>query len=131
MAHHRFIFTTTQTPAAAVDVLRQRQAQRIFNSYEFGGYLIASDMKPFIDGRAELYGEKFIMDFFNSAAARNVDNLLRMLDDFRIDATLLAAASPAAQVLDHVQGWKRLYADDAAVIHVRSGRAQMNAAPAR
>jgi hypothetical protein len=26
---------------------------------------------------------------------------------------------PAAQALDHIKGWQRLYADDTAVIHVR------------
>ena len=34
-------------------------------------------------------------------------------------ATLLVTDSPAAQVLDHIKGWKRLYGDDIAVIHVR------------
>jgi hypothetical protein len=130
MSHHRFAFTSTQTPAKAVDILKQRQAKRVFNSLEFGGYLIASDVPPFIDGRAELYGEKFVMDFFNAVDARKVDTLLRMLDEYRIDATLLVAASPAAQVLDHAQGWKRLYADDTAIIHVRTNRAQMNTVPA-
>ena len=43
-----------------------------------------------------------------------------MLDEYRIDATLLAPESPAARLLDHMQGWKRLYADDTAVIHVRT-----------
>ena len=42
-----------------------------------------------------------------------------MLDDNRIDATLLTADSPAAQILDHIKGWKRVYADNVAVIHVR------------
>jgi hypothetical protein len=42
-----------------------------------------------------------------------------MLDDNRIEATLLSAGSPAAQILDHIKGWKRLYGDTIAVIHVR------------
>jgi hypothetical protein len=33
----------------------------------------------------------------------------------------MVADAPAAQVLDHIKGWKRLYADDIAVIHVRDG----------
>ena len=122
MAHHRFTFTTTQTPVAAVDLLKQRHIQRIFNSYQFGGYLISRGIKPFIDGRAELYGEKFVMEFFTAVEARNVDDLLRLLDHYRIDATLLVATSPAAQVLDHIPGWKRIYADKIAVIYVRAKR---------
>ena len=56
--------------------------------------------------------------------------LLRMLDEYKIDATLLVAASPAAQVLDHVAGWKRLYADGTAVIHVRTSEIQPSASSA-
>jgi len=122
--HHKFAFVNSQAPAAAVELLKQRQAKRIFNSYEFGGYLIAMGVPAFIDGRAELYGEKFVVDFFDAVEAHKVAQLLRMLDDYKIDATLLVPASPAAQVLDHVEGWKRLYADDTAVIHVRTTEVQ-------
>lgn len=129
-AHHDFTFARLQTPAAAVDMLRQRQAKRVFNAYEFGGYLISRDVPPFIDGRAELYGEKFVVSYFNAVGGRSVDELLRLLDTFQIDATLLAPSSPAAQILDHIAGWRRLYADDIAVIHVRADRTPMNNPPA-
>ena len=127
-ANHRFTITTTHMPAAAVDILSERKAQRIFNAYQFGGYLIARDIPVFIDGRAELYGEQFVMDFFSATEAKKLDNLTRLLDDYRIDATLLTTGLPAAQVLDHLKGWKRLYADDIAVIHVRDDR-KISAAP--
>jgi len=130
MAHHRFTFTTTQTPAAAVDLLQERKAQRIFNAYQFGGYLISRDIPVFVDGRAELYGETFVMDFFKAVEAKKLDNLTRLLEDYRIDATLMVADAPAAQVLDHIKGWKRLYADDVAVIHVRDDRPDAARAPA-
>lgn len=120
MSHHKFVFADSQTPAAAVDLLKRRHTERVFNSYEFGGYLIAMGVPVFIDGRAELYGEKFVVNYFDAVDARKVDQLLRLLDDYHIDATLLAPTSPAAQVLDHVQGWRRLYADGTAVIHVRT-----------
>ncbi|MEK9283868.1 MULTISPECIES: hypothetical protein [unclassified Bradyrhizobium] len=119
MSHHRFNFTMRQTPVAAVDLLEQRKAQRIFNAYQFGGYLISRDIPVFVDGRAELYGERFVMDFFKAVEVKKLDNLTRLLDEYKIDATLLVADAPAAQVLDHIKGWKRLYADDIAVIHVR------------
>lgn len=123
MSHHRFTFTMNQTPVAAVDLLEKRGAQRIFNAYEFGGYLISRNIPVFVDGRAELYGETFVMDFFKAVQVKKLDNLMRLLEEYAIDATLLAADSPAAQVLDHIKGWKRLYADKIAVIHVRDDAA--------
>ncbi|MBR1128550.1 hypothetical protein [Bradyrhizobium iriomotense] len=119
MSHHRFKFTMDQTPVAATDLLEKRGAKRIFNAYGFGGYLIARDIPVFVDGRAELYGEKFVMDFFKATEGKKPELLPRLLDEYKIDATLLAADAPGPQILDHLKGWKRIYADDIAVIHVR------------
>jgi hypothetical protein len=130
VAQHHFAFLPYVTPVAAVDLLQQRKAQRVFSTAPFGGYMIARDMKVFIDGRAELYGEQYVVDYFNAIEARNVGELLSLLDKYRIDATLLNATSPAGYALDHVKGWKRLYKDDTAVIHVRADQAQANAQPA-
>lgn len=119
LRHHRFTFTMTQTPVAAVDLLEQRKVQRIFNAYQFGGYLISRDIPVFIDGRAELYGEKFVMDFFKATEGKKPELLPRLLDEHKIDATLLVADAPGPQILDQLKGWKRIYADDIAVVHVR------------
>jgi hypothetical protein len=119
MSHHRFTFTMDQTPVAAVDLLEKRGAQRIFNAYQFGGYLISRDIPVFVDGRAELYGEKFVMDFFKATEGKKPQLLPRLLDEYKIDATLLPADAPGPQILDQLNGWKRLYADNIAVIHIR------------
>lgn len=118
-AHHQFAFARTQAPAAALDALRQHQAKRIFNDYQFGGFMIANGVPTFIDGRAELYRESFIMDYLKAADGRSADEVAALLDQFQIDATLLAPDRPVARLLDHMPGWTRLYADDIAVAHVR------------
>jgi hypothetical protein len=32
---------------------------------------------------------------------------------------LLTPATPAASLLDHLDGWQRVYADEIAVVHIR------------
>ncbi len=44
---------------------------------------------------------------------------LGLLETYKIDATLLTPATPAVGLLDHLEGWQRIYADDRAVVHVR------------
>ncbi|MBR0874325.1 hypothetical protein JQ633_28490 [Bradyrhizobium tropiciagri] len=117
---HPFKFLPSVTPVAAVDLLQQQKAQRVFSTAPFGGYMVSRGMKVFIDGRAELYGEQFVLDYFDATEAKNVGQLLGLLDTYRIDATLLNATSPAGYALDHAAGWKRLYKDGTAVIHVRA-----------
>jgi len=118
-AHHNFAFVRTHAPAAALDALRQHQAKRIFNDYQFGGFLIANDVPTFIDSRAELYGENFTMNYLRAVEARSPDQLAGLLDEFQADSTLFAPDRPTVVLLDHMPGWSRLYADDVAVAHVR------------
>ena len=42
---------------------------------------------------------------------------------YRIAWTLLPPSSPSVALLDLMPGWRRAYADDVAVIHVRAGAA--------
>ena len=125
--HHDYVFERTQTPGAAVDALKRYGAKRVFNAYEFGGYLIARGVPTFIDGRAELYGEKYVLNYFDAVAARDIDHLTALLDENGIDATLLPPQLPAARLLDRMSGWQRLYADDLAVVHVRTAVAPRGA----
>ena len=130
VAHHPFTFMESQTPVAAVDFLQKRKAERIFSTSPFGGYLLTRDIKAFIDGRAELFGEQFVLDYFDAVTAKDVGTLLSLLDKYQIDATLLGPTLPATKVLDHIPGWKRVYTDDIAVIHVRDDRkANLSSAP--
>jgi hypothetical protein len=90
----------------------------VLNDYGFGGYLIFSGIPAFIDGRAELYGDEFIKRYVEATLLIS-DELPRLLDQYGIAWTLMAPERPAARLLDHLPGWRRLYADAIAVVHVR------------
>ncbi|MGB8118424.1 MAG: hypothetical protein WCF56_06820 [Pseudolabrys sp.] len=44
----------------------------------------------FIDGRAELYGEAYMLRHDRALSLQNIPDFLRLLDGYRIQATLLA-----------------------------------------
>lgn len=127
-AMHRFAPNTTNSPVQAVTELKKLSVGRVLNDYDFGGYLIASGVAPFIDGRTELYGEKFFVD--HNTALIEPDGLFHLLDEYRIEATLLRTQSAAAQLLDHVDGWQKIYGDEIATIHLRKAGAVHAAEPA-
>ncbi|MGL5167948.1 MAG: hypothetical protein ACRC9K_18850 [Afipia sp.] len=122
-AYHTFTPVAGQTPAAAVNLLKERKAARILHNAGFGGYLITQGVPVFFDGRAELYGEDFVVRALNALALKNVDTFLGLLDTYKIDATLLTPATPAVGLLDKLNGWQRIYADDTAVVHIRKSGA--------
>ncbi len=107
------------SPAAAIAVLQARKISRVFNDYDFGGYLISAGMPTFIDGRTELFGEDFMVRVDEATSLKNPDALLDMLHTYNIEATLLHKATPAVRLLDQSDGWARIYADDMVVVHAR------------
>lgn len=115
--------------APAVAALKERGASRILNDYDFGGYLIWSGIPVAIDGRTELYGERFMVELDNAMTLKSPDALFNLLTSQRIDATLLLRQTPAAQLLDHVDGWKKVFADDTVVAHVRDPSVRHAAEP--
>jgi hypothetical protein len=127
---HRFEPHTHGSPVAAVAELKKLNLTRVFNDYDFGGYLIANGVAPFIDGRTELYGEKFFVDHNAASGLMEPENLFRLLDQYKIEATLMRTQSAANKLLDHIDGWQKVYADDIATIHVRKAGAVHTVEPA-
>jgi hypothetical protein len=119
-AHQKFSLVADQSPVVAVDVLKDHNAKRIFNDLLFGGYLISRNIPVFIDGRAELYGERFEMAYYRAIQLNDVNLFLDLLESYDIDAALLTPSTPAAGLLDHLDGWRRVHSDEIAVAYIRA-----------
>ena len=126
---HRFEPHVHSAPVAAVTKLKTFNFTRVFNDYDFGGYLISQGVAVFIDGRTELYGEKFFVDHNAASGLMEPENLFRLLDQYNIEATLMRTQSAATKLLDHMDGWQKVYSDDIATIHVRKAGAVHTAEP--
>ena len=129
-AVHRFEPHMRGSPVAAVTELKKLYLTRVLNDYDFGGFLIASGVAPFIDGRTELYGEKFFVDHNAASGLMEPDNLFRLLAQYDIEATLMRTQSAASKLLDRVDGWQKVYSDDIATIHLRKAGAVHTVEPA-
>jgi hypothetical protein len=90
----------------------------VLNDYAFGGFLIFEHVRPFIDARVELYGDKMmsLYDKLRSGDHEAVDSALKR---YEIAWTIFAPGDRIVAALDHEPGWRRLYADTTAVVHVR------------
>jgi hypothetical protein len=117
--HGAAIRSDVAVPAAALAAVERAQVTGpVLNDYGFGGYLIFSGIPPFIDGRAELYGDDFIKQYVQAMLLESGE-LPQLLDRYGIAWTLIEPGRPAVILLDHLPGWRRLYADDVAIVHVR------------
>jgi hypothetical protein len=91
------------------------QGQPVLNYYDFGGYLIFKGVRPYIDGRADMYGDAFVAD----------DDLIQRANGAAIDRAVShygirwAIAPPNLFLTGALQGrpgWKQIYADKTAVV---------------
>ncbi len=111
---------SASSPISAIDhVPPALAAEPVLNDYAFGGYLIFRGIHPFIDGRADLYGDGFLRDYA-SVMRSDRARLMQTLADYNIRWTILPARSRVAAVLDTLPGWFRLYADPIAVVHTQT-----------
>ena len=108
------------TPAAALDyALKANVTGPVLNDYDFGGYLIFRGIPTFIDGRMWPFGIEFARRYSAAIALGAGDKLEQLADAYKVTWTLLRTGSAPALHLDHSPGWRRIYADDVAVVHVR------------
>jgi hypothetical protein len=94
------------------------RGQPLFNGYTFGGPLILAGIRPYIDGRADMYGDAFVLDY-SQITDGNQSRFDAVVRRYGIRWTMLPTRSTLAQALDRSPEWKRIYADRVGAIHVR------------
>lgn len=92
-------------------------SQPVLNEYAFGGYLIFKGVRPYIDGRADMYGDDFVAEYLAiiQGTQPEVDKAFQR---WGVRWTILSPRDPLVRLLDKRPGWRRLYADPYAVVQV-------------
>ena len=105
--------------SAVAHVPPELLSQPVINEYAFGGYLIFKGVKPYIDGRADMYGDAFVAEYLAivSGAEPDADNAIKR---WNIKWTILAPRDGLVAKLDHTPGWTRVYSDVFAVVQART-----------
>ena len=108
-------------PARAASFLdAQKLPARLFNSYDFGGYLIwrlYPRYQVYIDGRTDLYGHAFFENFLQVYQV-SIDPR-STLDGHGIRTVLVEPSSRLAGFLRTQNDWRLVYQDPVAVIFSR------------
>ena len=98
------------------------RSQPVLNGYSMGGPLILSGIRPFIDGRADMYGDAFVADYARlssdpallAAAVRRWNLRWAILPhDNRVLIGLLERSGE----------WRKVASDSAGVVYVRAASA--------
>jgi hypothetical protein len=111
-------------PVQAADALqRTGRPVRVFNYYDYGGYLIwrlyPEGGRVFIDGRVEVYGPQVFSQYLRvSYLASGWQDVITRAHP---DAIVLPSAHPLTGILEQDPAWSLLSRDDVATVFIRVG----------
>ena len=94
------------------------RSQPVLNEYSLGGPLIFAGIRPFIDGRADMYGDAFFADYMKIADG-DLAVFDRAVKKYGIRWTILQADNRLLPKIDSSPEWQRIYSDHVGMIHVR------------
>jgi len=109
-----------QRRAFPIDAVQYLQAHhlagRIFNTYQWGGYLIWQGYSVFVDGRAEVYGDEILNEYLkaNDVQADWEEPLQR----YGVGICLIESSSRLAVLLKASGRWQAVYSDNLATVFV-------------
>lgn len=113
-----------KAPVNAVDYIKEhRIAGNLFNSYNWGGYLIWNlrEYPVFVDGRTDLYSDDLLTEWLNTVNAS--DGWQETLEKWDIGLVLIEPSWPLAKLLP-AEGWQLLFEDQSTVLYARQADAQ-------
>jgi len=108
--------TGTRPNRAIAAVPQTLRTKPVFNSYSFGGPLILAGISPFIDGRADMYGDDFVLGS-RTIEDGNASAFREAVKRWHIAWAIVAPGTGIVAVLDREPGWQRIYADKHALIY--------------
>ncbi|MDP4023453.1 hypothetical protein Q8W71_12515 [Methylobacterium sp. NEAU 140] len=95
-------------------------AGRVYNAYDFGGFLIARGVRTFIDGRSDqIFLGGFTRAVHAAADAAEDEPFLALLDARGVTWALVRTGSPEARHLGGAAAWSAIYADPVASVFAR------------
>jgi hypothetical protein len=94
------------------------RALPVLNDYSLGGKLIFNGIRPFIDSRADLYGDAFLTQYRHITWPER-DAVESALMDYEIAWTIFPSGHRIVAMLDREPGWRRFIETRGIVIHVR------------
>ena len=90
----------------------------VLNGYSMGGPLILSGIRPFIDGRGDMYGDALVSDYVRITSGDRAA-FEQAVRQWGIRWAILPRRSRLIWLLDHSPGWRRVAADEAGVVYLR------------
>lgn len=98
-----------------ISILKKENPERIYNYYDFGGYLIYEDINVFVDGRADLYTNYNLKDYYDICNLSN--NYVKLLDKYDFDYFLVPIESSIATYLKYDKNYEKVISKNDVILY--------------
>jgi hypothetical protein len=98
----------------------QLRAQPVLNGYSMGGPLILSGIRPYIDGRGDMYGDDLVVGYARIARGDS-QAFAAAVERWNLRWAILPNSDRALIALLDRAGWHRIAHDGVGVVYVRPG----------
>ncbi len=97
----------------------ESRSQPMLNGYSMGGPLILAGIRPYIDGRGDMYGDALVSDYvrINRGDRGAFDAAVKQ---WNIRWAILPQQARLIGTLDSSPGWRRIASDEAGVVYLRT-----------
>ena len=92
-----------------INYLQKTKPKRLYNYYDYGGYLIYNDIEVFIDGRADLYSKYNYKDSYDLASLNK--NFKKVINKYKFDYYLISKDSGLNTYLKYNDNYKFIMSD--------------------
>jgi hypothetical protein len=96
------------------------RSEPVLNGYSMGGPLILSGIRPYIDGRGDMYGDEHVLGYYHMARGDR-EQFASAVQRWNIRWAIVPNDSKGlTALLDSTPGWRRIRSDKVGTIYVRS-----------
>ena len=99
----------------AINILKKENPKRLYNYYDYGGYLIYKDIDVFIDGRADLYSEYNYRDYLDIFYLKY--NYNKLLNKYNFDYFIIPRKSGLSTYLNENNKYDCIFNNKKIVIY--------------
>lgn len=98
-----------------IEVIKEKNPERLYNDYDFGGYLIYNEIKVFVDGRADMYSKYNLKDAVN--LSKLDEGAEEIIDEYNFDLFVIYKKSPLNYLLKNSEEYNLILEEEEVVIY--------------
>lgn len=98
-----------------IDTIKLEKPKRLYNYYDYGGYLIYNDIDVFVDGRFDLYSKNNMRDYYDICNLNG--NYVKLINKYKFDYYLVPNDTRLSYYLEHDKRFEKIFSKKDVILY--------------